>query len=94
MASHELGSAFSMCSVLTDAPLKTVLQAPAASECGDCTICVNNCPENALTGKSWSPESFRAELIDVYRCTACLKCLALCPWTQKYAGSTLSNTSL
>jgi len=85
LISPDFGSAFSMCSVLTDAPLKTVLHTPVSPECGDCTICKDICPVNAIKGTPWKMGVLRDELLDVFRCTSCLKCLALCPWTQKYA---------
>ena len=27
----------------------------------------------------------RDDLIDVFKCNSCLKCLVFCPWTQKYS---------
>ena len=85
LVNPEFGSAISMCTVLTDAPLKTVLHTPVSPECGDCTICQDICPVNAIKGIPWKMGALRDELLDVFRCTSCLKCLALCPWTQKYA---------
>lgn len=87
LVNPDFGSAFSMCSVLTNAPLQTVLHAPVSSRCGDCSVCVTICPEGAITGLTWTPGVSRDELVDVYKCTACLKCLVLCPWSQNYADS-------
>ncbi len=84
LISPDYGSAFCMCTVLTDAPLITVFNPPAAPECGSCTICIEICPKNALTGNNWNLNVKREELIDVFKCNSCLKCLVFCPWTQKY----------
>lgn len=84
LVSPEYGSAISMCTVLTDAPLQTVAHAPPISKCGDCSICIDICKAGALKGTTWTMGTTRDELLDVHRCTSCLRCLALCPWTQKY----------
>ncbi len=84
LVTPDFGSAICMCSVLTDAPLTTVLHTPAESLCKNCTICKDICPVNAIKGNIWTLYTTRDELVDVYKCTTCLRCLALCPWTQKY----------
>lgn len=91
LISSEYGSAISMCTVLTNAPLQTDLYAPANSRCGDCEICKNICPVKAIRGPSWEIGISRDELIDVTKCTTCLKCLALCPWTQKYMKKNMGS---
>jgi len=84
LITNELGSAISMCSVLTNAPLLILTSAEVHSKCGNCTICRDVCPTGALTGKSWSKNTSRDEIVDVYKCTTCLKCLVHCPRTQSY----------
>lgn len=84
MITNEFGSAISICTVLTDAPLKTVSHTPARSLCGECRICVDICSPGAIKGKEWDINASRDELVDVYKCTTCLKCLVFCPWTQAY----------
>ncbi|WP_163356610.1 epoxyqueuosine reductase [Dysgonomonas sp. 25] len=80
----DYGSAFCMCSVLTDAPLKTVLHKPEESKCGKCVICRNICPTQAIKGNSWKVGTAREELVDVHNCYCCLKCLAHCPFTKTH----------
>jgi epoxyqueuosine reductase QueG len=80
----EFGSAVCMCTVLTDAPLKTALNTPVNSLCGSCSVCTNICPTEAIKGKTWDIGISRDELVDVYKCTTCMECLAYCPWTQTY----------
>ncbi|NQT26966.1 epoxyqueuosine reductase [candidate division KSB1 bacterium] len=84
LVTPEYGSAISMCTVLTDAPLKTVFHTPAKSRCGDCEICKDICSVKVIKGKTWSADTSRDELVDVYKCTTCLECLVFCPWTQTY----------
>ncbi|TAJ12884.1 epoxyqueuosine reductase [Marinilabiliaceae bacterium JC017] len=91
LVTPEYGSALSMCTVLTNAPLKTVLHTPSNSKCGNCTICKDICQVNAIKGNTWSIKSTRDDLVDVYKCTTCLKCLALCPWTQNYMRKNIIN---
>ncbi len=65
LVTPEFGSAISLYTVLTDAPVKTVLHPPARSLFGDCSICWDICSPGALTGrassaahrKSWKTEN-------------------------------------
>ena len=70
--------------VLTDAPLNEVLDKPQTTLCGNCRICLDICQSNALKGKIWIKGMTREEMIDVNKCTTCLKCMVHCPWTQAY----------
>jgi epoxyqueuosine reductase len=80
----EYGSAISICSVLTDAPLKTVLHTPANSSCRNCSICKEACDTEAIKGNTWDPNTSRDCLVDISKCTTCMKCLVFCPWTIAY----------
>ena len=80
----EYGAAQCLGSVLTDAPLETVLQEPLLPKCRNCNICAEVCEKQVLTGKSWSNSLSRDEIVDVYGCSTCLKCLIHCPKTQMY----------
>ena len=81
----EYGSAISMCTLLTTAPLPAVSYPAGNPKCGACTICKDICPVGAIKGKDWNKNSPRDERIDVYSCTTCLKCLVHCPRTLAYA---------
>ena len=54
-------------SVLTDAPL-VVGEPVVASECGDCTVCVEACPAGAVKGEEWYPGRPREEFYDARAC--------------------------
>ena len=90
LVTPEYGSALSMCSILTDAPLKTVLHSHGKPLCGDCQICQNVCKLEAIKGKLWKPGVMRDEIIDISKCTPCLKCMVFCPFTQNYIKQTLN----
>lgn len=79
---HDYGCAISMCSVLTDAPFEAVNFEPPVPKCGTCTACQDVCPTQALSGTMWRPGIDRDELVDITKCTICLKCLAICPFTK------------
>ncbi|MFC2104465.1 epoxyqueuosine reductase [Bacteroidota bacterium] len=57
LVTPEFGSAICMCTVLTDAPLPTVLHTAPKSLCGDCTICEDICSVKALKGTPGKLES-------------------------------------
>lgn len=78
------GAAQCLGTVLTNAPLYTELHEPLSPKCGNCNICRDICERKVLKGMTWNTTISRDEIIDVYRCSTCLKCLVHCPWTQKY----------
>ena len=85
LITREWGSAISMCVVLTNAPLQIENALEMQARCGNCMICKEVCETGAISGKNWSKGIGRDELVDVQKCTTCLKCLAHCPWTKGYA---------
>ncbi|MBN2039069.1 MAG: epoxyqueuosine reductase [Spirochaetes bacterium] len=95
------GSAVRFTSILTDAPLETT-----ATEyeclCGNCTVCIDSCPGNALKNRTWNANLDRDDLVDFEACSdavhkrgeklgethgTCGICMAICPHTQKYLKS-------
>ena len=52
--------------------------------CGDCSVCVDRCPVNALTLEPFKdhPEN-REDVLDIETCKGdkgCIVCLQVCPW--------------
>ncbi|MDF2505530.1 epoxyqueuosine reductase [Clostridium sp.] len=84
LVTQEYGSALCMCSVLTNAPLPTENRPIIMPKCGECSVCKDICPAGAIHGSTWEMGMNRELIVDVYHCDCCLKCLANCPWTQKY----------
>lgn len=86
LVTKDYGSALCMCTVLTNAPLKNDALKPTSGLCGKCSVCQEICPVDALSGISWTKETHRDKIVDVYQCTTCLECMIHCPWTQRYAN--------
>ncbi len=84
LVTPEFGSAICISTILTNAPLKPTLPTPITSSCGNCTACKDICEVAAIEGKAWNIRISRDELVNVFKCNTCLKCLAHCPWTQMY----------
>ena len=84
LSTPEYGAAQCLGTVLTDAPLETFLCETLHPHCGKCTACVNICERKVLKGKVWSTSVSRDEIVDVYGCSTCLKCLVHCPYTRRY----------
>lgn len=82
-----------MCTVLTDAPLKTIPYKPIASNCEECKICENICRVKALKGKTWKVGISRNEIVDVFLCNTCFQYVVQCPWTQKYMNEKAHTTT-
>ena len=80
----EYGAAQCLGTVLTDAPLETVLHEPLSPKCGNCITCVNICERKVLKGKVWSRSVSRDEIVNIHGCSTCLKCLVHCLRTQTY----------
>lgn len=91
LVTKEYGSAFCMCTVLTNAPLPAENKPILMPECGECTVCKDICPSGVIHGSTWNRKVHRDSLVDVYHCEGCLKCLANCTWTQKYMNNNSSK---
>lgn len=85
LVTEKYGAALSMCSVLTDMPLDTVKAEIISSRCGECNLCVKACPLQAIHGKKWELGTSRDDIVDVYQCITCLKCLAGCRFSIIYS---------
>ena len=85
IVTEEYGCAFSMCTVLTDAPIETENASVISSKCRECDVCKNICPTKAIHGKEWTQGVERESLIDIAKCSCRLKCMVHCTWTLKYA---------
>ncbi len=95
----EYGSALRLTSIRTNAPLTTGTRT-TRSECGDCRLCKQACPGNAISGRLWTPDLDRDYFFNPFACrnkarelsadriqqaiTLCGKCIEVCPYTQTY----------
>ena len=98
LITKEYGSAVRLTSVMTDAPLETH-RYEYRCLCGDCCICIDSCPGNAIKNNLWYSGIDREELVSISECTevviergksfgrdhtTCGICMAVCPYTKKY----------
>lgn len=92
---REFGSKLSWATVLTDAPLEA--DPPVTrSECGDCMLCIQHCPSEAVIGTLWSIEEPLKEMVAYDLCRSLKKgrsklngkpncgfCITVCPYSRK-----------
>lgn len=105
LVTKEFGSAIRITSVLTNAELDTG-EAINNSRCGECTICKDACPGNAVSGELWEVNKYRDEFFNPFNCrkaarekaarigvqaTLCGQCIYKCPWTQHYLKNSLHS---
>lgn len=84
LVTPQFGCALCLGTVLTDAPVKGIKRAAILPKCGGCKVCENICDTKALKGYTWSADSKRDDIISIFECTTCIKCMVHCPWTQRY----------
>ncbi|MCX8131704.1 MAG: epoxyqueuosine reductase [Clostridia bacterium] len=84
LVTRDYGCALSTCTVLTNAPINISSEKTQIHDnlCGGCTKCQEFC--NCFTGRAWNTDMSREEIMNVYDCARCLKCLMFCPWTKKH----------
>jgi len=98
LVTPEVGPRVRWATVLTDAPLAPT-GSPMDERCGACTECVDICPQNAFTGRSFREEEPREARYDAAACEryfkegespegriACGLCIYVCPWGRKSSG--------
>jgi epoxyqueuosine reductase QueG len=91
----EYGPRLSLATILTDAPLE--VDTPVEhSLCGDCGMCRDYCPSDAITGEEWSRHEPYNELVQSDRCAShkrkikavhgkpnCGLCISICPYGRR-----------
>ncbi len=99
LISPDYGPRLSLVTVLTDALIEPD-RAMEHSLCGDCMLCVQYCPSQAITGAEWSRTSPFVELVRLEACRShkeakrltegkpnCGLCINICPYGRKDAAS-------
>ena len=81
----DYGCGFSMCTVLTDAPVQTENPPLLSPKCGECNKCKVVCENQAIHGNEWAEAGGRDAVVDVFKCACQLKCMVNCPYTLDYA---------
>ena len=72
LITKEFGSKVRLCTVLTNMPLLAE-RAIINEDCGDCEICKNVCPANAIFGTNFSLEKGRGSVLDPALCSKHMK---------------------
>lgn len=90
----EYGAALCIGTILTNAPLDASQPRIMESICGACKRCYTICPTQALAGKAWEKNLPREKIIDIRKCTTCMKCLLFCRYTQKYVKQNISSSQV
>jgi epoxyqueuosine reductase QueG len=69
LVTQEYGCALSTCTVLTNAPINISSEKAQIHNnlCGSCTVCQGFC--NCITGRTWSRDLSRNDILNVYDCT-------------------------
>ena len=89
LITREYGAAQCLGTLLTNAPFATILHEPILPKCGKCSVCVNICEKQVLKNRTWASTISRDEIVDVYGCSTCSKCIVHCPVTQLYMKKNL-----
>ena len=87
--SPEIGPIYRCIGVLTD--MELARDESMTNRCGDCTLCVDRCPQHALKLVQFDDHpAHREDVLDVAACRGdkgCNVCLAVCPWVSKSMGT-------
>jgi epoxyqueuosine reductase QueG len=99
LVTEAFGPRLRLATVLVSQPLPRLAQPVTASQCGGCSLCVDQCPAGAATGALWCAGDPREKLLNAFKCrTACREitarnlgrdeslcgiCLAACPVGNK-----------
>ncbi len=91
----DFGPRLSLATILTDAPLQAGIPIEH-SLCGNCGLCMEFCPSDAITGEQWSRHEPFPELIQLDKCAShkkkiralhgkpnCGLCITICPYGRK-----------
>jgi epoxyqueuosine reductase QueG len=92
LISPDYGPRLSLSTVLTDAPLEPDRSVETCL-CGECTLCIDHCPSQAITGYVWSRTNPFVELVRLDACRShkrgkrqtegkpnCGLCINICPY--------------
>lgn len=83
--SPKYGPLHRLIAILTDMPL--IANNYILNQCGDCYLCIEKCPTNALKlSKFIDYPMNREDIIDIIKCNGddgCKICINVCPWYNK-----------
>jgi epoxyqueuosine reductase len=95
LISNAFGPRLRLVSILTNVPLECDVLPVEKSRCGNCKLCMDRCPANAISGKLWDISVDRNEFFNAFKCRQMCKefgekylnmnvrvcgiCVAVCP---------------
>jgi len=89
IVSPEYGPIHRWIAILTNVDLQADESIP--NQCGGCSLCVDKCPQNALTLVPFDDHPERREdVLDISACLGddgCAVCIVGCPWARRHLGS-------
>jgi hypothetical protein len=89
--SYKYGPRVRLVSILTNYPVNYSKKTVQESECGDCTLCLEQCPAKAASGELWNIQKDRDEFYNAFKCRdtcrefkigdspICGICVSVCP---------------
>jgi epoxyqueuosine reductase QueG len=99
LVTHKYGPRVRFVTILADRPLGAPGTPIDQGHCGDCMVCVSECPAKTSTGESWTINLDRDQFYDAFKCrdhcqsitkektgkdrTICGICVAVCPFGRK-----------
>lgn len=99
LITKRFGPRVRLTSILMTSPISDTGKPINESQCGECNICVDSCPAQAATGKSWTTKIDRNEFYDPFKCrefckkisaekikkdiSICGICISVCPKGRK-----------
>ena len=97
--SFKFGPRLRLMSILINEPVQSKLPAILESRCGECEVCVRNCPVQAANGRLWNISTDRDLFFNAHKCReqcknfgnkiidkdglVCGLCVAVCPQGKK-----------
>ena len=103
LISPEHGPRLSLATVLTDAPMRPDVPIEHCL-CGECVLCIEHCPSQAITGAKWSRSSPFTELVSPGACRShktskrqtagkpnCGLCINICPYGRRLGTEAITR---
>jgi epoxyqueuosine reductase QueG len=86
--SPKYGPIHRLIAILTD--MELIANKIIENKCGDCCLCIEKCPPQALTFSGFSDHpNRREEILDITKCkgdNGCNICINVCPWIKQGKG--------
>jgi epoxyqueuosine reductase len=100
------GPRLSLATVLTDAPMRPDVPIVHCL-CGECVLCIEHCPSQAITGAKWSRSTPFVELVRLGACRShkttkrqtegkpnCGLCINICPYGRRRRTESISRQDI